>query len=260
MIEQVTVVIINYARPWNIPRVLDHWKDQSIPVKTLLVHAPLNPAYELQPPVKYSFDEVVEMRNVGGYTRYLVAPLIETPYVIFADDDFCPGYAVAEYYLEIAKVVLFNRFACLGEMGRHVPADLSYSSRDVLRSHLPKRVDFVCRLYFYNSHHLPFLDASRRSLQARLPQSVLSNGFPREDDIFAQVLIQMQTGYDSFIVPAASEENKAGICIELPDNGGNRYQPEHRPVRNETIHSLVQMGWIPQSRSKGCRSCGNKEK
>lgn len=84
---QVTAVLLNWKRPQNLPRLVSRLHEQSERPEVWVV----NNAPELQ---AFGADRVAHIPwNAGVSIRVLMAVYVETPWVLFVDDDLMPGDA-----------------------------------------------------------------------------------------------------------------------------------------------------------------------
>lgn len=168
--QDVLVVLMNYARPQNMPRVVSAWKNQSEKPGRLIVvdNSPSNPSeYTVGGKEGYpgwQFDGADDVwrftDDLGCFGR--LAPALVTPgygYTLFADDDLLPGPKALEGLLHWAGE-LRGDFATLGQLGRRIdfaaPAGKRYVTRNWPRDTSgPVQVDLTCRVHLCQSHLLP---------------------------------------------------------------------------------------------------------
>src|SRR5690242_8562883 len=83
--RSVDIVITNYKRPANIPIAIQAFRNNSIPVRVILVDAGLSDSAGAC--IYSGADEVIRLhRNYGCYNRYLAVPILKSRFVFFSDD------------------------------------------------------------------------------------------------------------------------------------------------------------------------------
>ena len=81
---EITIVLLNYKRPSNIPIILKAIRSQTIKSKVFLWN---NGSENVQSPL---IDYYVQSdKNVGCMARWRMAKKATTPFVMSLDDDFC---------------------------------------------------------------------------------------------------------------------------------------------------------------------------
>lgn len=88
---QITIVLLNYRRPQNIPTILNSINTQTVKAKIFLWD---NGVSNVNTPFQWRFDSVVDHyerseTNVGCMARWRMAKQATTRYVMSLDDDLC---------------------------------------------------------------------------------------------------------------------------------------------------------------------------
>lgn len=130
----VTVILLNYKRPDNIPVLVDALRSQTEPIDIWLVNN-AGP-YTWMP--TFAADRYTWMPwNGGCFSRLLMAAYVQTPWICFISDDLCP--ADDRFIADMLLVVRgqFNRGrAMVGTDGhglnRESPYYDKYDNRDGL--------------------------------------------------------------------------------------------------------------------------------
>lgn len=159
---RVEVVLTNWRRPANIPRVRDSIRAQTERVRLTLIDASER-GNECD---ASRFDRVFRMPNCGSWNRMVIAGGYDCEYTLFIDDDVLAGPTMVEEFLRFADAVE-NKFAVLGFKGRRwtVARDAQQGDRDgrdpreveiVDQPQEPTAVGWLARVYFLQTkdiHH-----------------------------------------------------------------------------------------------------------
>jgi hypothetical protein len=221
------VVIVNYKRPRNTPRICEAFRQQSSPCRITVIDAAPEPEFEarLDPS---TVDRHIRLReNHGGYNRFLFLAFHECEFTCFHDDDLLPGSRLIEHYVRNAEQV--GQFGVIGQIGRRLVDD-HYNSIDTQLGAKPQPVDMVCRSYFVRTANL------RHLLQLRF---LLSEQAKEIDDdmllCFSMQLIGNLTNYTT-AAPTCREESAEMVALEAPFAFCSR--PNHLEKRSEMLRSI----------------------
>ncbi len=215
-IPRVQVVIVNWRRPSNLPRIIKAFRNQTVPC-WLTVCDVGGKQHRLPEDVLVSLDSwFVWDINHGGFNRLIPAFAYPCEYCWFHDDDMVPGPHLLEFLLSWSHLP----FAVMGQTGRRV---VGQEYRVVEPSKHPEEVDFVCRGYFVRTSRLPHI--------LRYTHDVgLARDFILEEDILMAAAIQANTGEKAWITPRSppgAEMNARELpaphaCQDMPDHYGRR--------------------------------------
>jgi hypothetical protein len=246
--KPVLVVLINYLRTANLPRIVQAVLGQSAPCKLVIVdnHPPERPDCELPSGLAAVADDVWRFgRNEGPRCRF--APALfrrDCRYVCFLDDDLVPGPQAVEHLLKTAQS-LNDQFATIGEMGRRFDrhADrYGYRPEDVPRGNVPTPVDLTCRAHFVRIDLVHHLLALRWDMLTRYADTGFGDLIDTHDDILLCLGIQRATGYPCYTTPLGTDDTRL-VAEELPDPHAVHRMPHHRIVRSRLIRRCWQVGW-----------------
>ncbi|MBX9688089.1 MAG: hypothetical protein K2X27_15385 [Candidatus Obscuribacterales bacterium] len=213
---QITIVLLNYKRPQNIPIILESIKNQSVPARVFLfnngginVNAEDIDCYEESPV------------NLGCMARWKMAQKASTPYLMSLDDDICfkrndalekiiqslekqdnPNRAIGFFGLRFKKLPIYT-------MGKNMEVGINQGNEDL-------HVDIVKGRVM----------AFRKDLLDGL-------NFPeeREDDIYLSALFAKKKRRFHRLPLALADS-----FTELEDFGvGNWQEPIHYSSRNRAV-------------------------
>jgi hypothetical protein len=246
------VVLLNYARPQNMPALIKAWKEQSNPPRRVVVvdNSPKNTTswrtpFDIQP------DDVWKVgQNHGCPIRWAPALFyLDVRYVLFPDDDFIPGNKALEHLLDTAAL-LKGEFAVLGESGRtmslEAPPGRRYKYGDSTRSMVaPVPCHTTVRCYLTRCQDLVDALVFRTRLLNLVckPDDLFLLGI--HDDLIANVGIQHLTRWHSYMVPISDDPEKKVIKVEIPtgQESLHRRNPNHLRDRNRMVDLCLEAGW-----------------
>lgn len=153
-------------------------------------------------------------------------------FTYFADDDMLPGSRCIEHFLDSRP----SEFGVLGQIGRRLNADGSYSRRGVMRTDQLEQVDFLIRGYFVPTVRLDCVNRLRWQLNLQRAPSV-------EDDMLLSVAMDMIHGLSSFVSPADADLESQQNRIELKARHALAKRPDHFDRRVAFLELAKDAGW-----------------
>jgi GT2 family glycosyltransferase len=242
----ITILLLNYRRPQNIPLILNSIESQTLKARVFLwnsgdsdVNSPRIDLYRQSG------------ANVGCMARWTLAQEATTPYVMTLDDDVCLNGSDA-----LEKVVRsLDRYAdagrILGFVGASFSVDLKYNIReevmcryrdttgrlvehmqsDHLFNSAGERV-FIKRAFVDRDEPVDMVKGRMMALETSLVAD-LALPDEREDDIFINATLA-RGGRGFHRIPKLLDD----AVRELPEHGaGNWMQPGHFESRQRAIRS-----------------------
>ncbi len=242
--SEITIVLLNYKRPQNIPIILDTIRSQTRKATVFLwnngtvdVNSPLIDYYEKSD------------QNVGCMARWKLAQKAVTPYVMSLDDDIClnGNDALEKIVQSLDEQGNLNRI--IGFVGACFSTDLKYNVRKEymcryrnIKGQLIQRMDDVHRINHNNEvvfvkrafiEQDEAVDAVKGRVMAFRKQLIVDIDLPeeREDDIFLNATFANGTR-NFHRIPKLLDD---AFC-ELPEFGeGNWLEQGHVLSRNRAL-------------------------
>lgn len=221
------VVIVNYKRPDNTPKICEAFRQQSSPCRITVIDAAPHSEFEARLDSSVVDRYIRFHENHGGYNRFLLLAFHECEFTCFHDDDLLPGNRLIEHYLRNVKEV--GQFGVMGQIGRRLTGD-DYNPNDTPLEATPSPVDMVVRSYFVRTVNL------RHLLQLRfmLPEQAKAI----DDDMllcFSMQLIGNLTNYTTS-APTCPEELAEKVALDAPFAYSVR--PNHLGKRSEMLRMI----------------------
>lgn len=217
---RVEVVVANWKRPANIPRVLEALRAQTVPVTCTLTDA----SPEAHPAVIHdAWDRVFTMPNMGAWNRIAICGAYGHEYTLFVDDDVIPAPNMVERFLSCADA-LGDRFACLGFRGRR------YKWGTIEIHDFPQMnecMEWIAQIYFLKTRDIYWTlhELHRCGLKVKLP----SNHF----DAIMCYGITRHTGQPCYVIPQPD-----GMSYDLPENDAVSKNEGYEASLIQTIERL----------------------
>lgn len=229
----VEAVVINWKRPRNVAKIVDALRRQSVRPTVTIVDCHQDWRYRLPRLTLAKADRVYRQhRNLGSFNRYVPIGAYDHEFTYFADDDMLPGTRCIEHFLDAKP----PEFGVLGQIGRRLNADGSYSRRGVVRTGQLEPADFLIRGYFVPTVRLDCVNRLRWQLGLQQEPSV-------EDDMLLSVAMQLIHGLGSFVTSAdvnlESKQNK----VELKARHALAKRPDHFDRRVAFLQQAKAAGW-----------------
>lgn len=232
----VEVVVINWKRPRNVARIVHALRNQSVRPTITIVDCHPNWRYHLSKSTLAKADRVYRQhRNLGSFNRYVPLGAYDHEFTYFADDDMLPGSRCIEHFLDTKP----HQFGVLGQIGRRLNADGSYSRRGVTRTGSLEQVDFLIRGYFVPTSRLDCVNRLRWQLNLQKEPSV-------EDDMLLSVSMDLIYGLDSLLSPASDDSESKQNKLELKARHALAKRPDHFDRRVAFIEQAKNAGWQPK--------------
>ena len=217
----VEVVIVNYRRPRNIPKIIEGFRAQTEPCRITICDVGRG-ADRVPCEVRSTADAVIDFSdNAGGFNRYVAVNAFRLPFTWFHDDDMVPGKRMVEGFLRYSSTV----YGILGHIGRIVRRS---DFLEVIADQCPVVVDFLVRGYWVRSQDLPMIQRFLwKAWEAGHDPGV------REDDILLAKSIEAFSGRRAIVVPPLPEGRMNDR--ELPEPHAQSHERSHIPRRLEFV-------------------------
>lgn len=200
---QVTAILLNWQRPANVHCIVTALRKQAEPVEMWVINN-ANMAF---------FDADRHMFipwNAGVSIRVLMAVYVETPWIMFLDDDLMPGDT--EFVKDALAVAEEHPRFITGAYGRHIAQMPPYYFGDA-----DGRVEVV------KGRFMLF----RRELLERVRMPCVPPGLDVRFCEDIHLSLEAGDGSPMHWVDAGLRER----LVELPDSGGLSHRPEHMAER-----------------------------
>lgn len=229
----VEAVVINWKRPRNVAKIVDALRRQSVRPTITIVDCHPDWRYRLPRFTLAKADRVYRQhRNLGSFNRYVPVGAYDHEFTYFADDDMLPGSRCIEHFLDTKPA----EFGVLGQIGRRLNADGSYSRRGVVRTEQLEPVDFLIRGYFVPTQRLDCVNRLRWQLGLQQEPSV-------EDDMLLSVAMELIYGLKSFVTPAHNDPESKQNKVELRARHALAKRPDHFDRRVAFLRQAKAAGW-----------------
>lgn len=236
MDSKVVLAVVNsWARPKNIPLIIDALRAQTVEVHIALVD---NGSGERS--AEFCKDQVntyykVEKNNVGPCSRF-IPPLMMPwfPMTFWAVDDHTPQPRHLEQLLEVADE-LDDGWSTLGMQGRKSLGN-TLSKRRIFAPEVPVPCDVVVTSELCRTNDVPLALQFRSDLLRENPSVSLF-----EDDMILCMGIQRARKVPSFVAP--SPEGTRWDGKRLPAPHALCARPNHRELRDEFVRTALKVGW-----------------
>lgn len=254
--DKVLIVLTNYSRPENMPKIIKAWRDQSISGNKIIVAD--NRDIQLVDRIKYTnylccpneVDDVWHWTENSGCPCHFYPALSQTryKYTIFADDDLIPGKNAVQNLLNHAHI-LNDEFTTIGQVGRTFLLDKlegsRYSGRNqAARNEMyPVRTDITCRAHLVHTFNLPYVLSFRNEL-CKYPDPDAERLAHIHDDFLMCISIQQKTGHPSYLITNSKNRDDLLVKEDLDnDNKGAWKRPNHFTERNKMVDLSLALGW-----------------
>jgi hypothetical protein len=274
----VLLVLMHYARPDNMQKVLAAWRGQTRPPDKVVVvdnspapQPPCNPTGVELYPAPYLFlpgrgdgpyhteayghypgaDDVWRFRENHGCPARWAPALMYYGYrwVLFADDDFLPGRKALAHLMGCAEALEY-RFSVLGWAGRRFRLDAGpgkrYAYGDVPRAQITHCHNLV-RCQFFQADRM--VDAVRWRNKL-LAYCALEEGWKdarglcgTHDDLMLNLGIQHAYKWPSYVVNETADPEEKVIAVNLPDRQAVYRRSCHLTERNRMLDLCIAAGW-----------------
>ncbi len=257
---KITVVLLNYRRPKNIPTILDTIKNQTIEARIFLWN---NGAEDVNSPLIDLYER--SEKNVGCMARWHQARKATTPYVMSLDDDICLGRndALEKVVGALERQDNANRIvgfigATFGFLPRYdMRREFTCRYGDTSRRtqvhpdtcHLNRSGGVTCveRQLVTEDAQVDMVKGRAMAFNRKLLDNV-SLPAEREDDVFLSALFANRSR-KFHRIPTLLHD----VFYELPDFGsGNWLEPAHQASRNRAVRAYFSPGpvadnWVTRS-------------
>jgi hypothetical protein len=265
MADRVLVILTNYSRPQNMPRVIQAWRDQTVKCKIVVAdNSPPEMYQETYPKYLLSGDGYDAPDDVWRWTENSGCPCWLGPaamlshkyeYIIRADDDFLPGKRAVEHLLRTASICNYD-FSTIGQIGRifdergynrgNVPQrslDEYEMRRYELRRHQMIQVDLTCRVSMMKAENvLHVLDFRQRLVNTGEPDAARLVDI--HDDFLACMGIQLAMDDPSYIISTTDDPETQLAKTEIPNGAESVYKrPGHYEERSRMVELSRMVGW-----------------
>lgn len=229
----VETVVINWKRPRNVTQIVSALRRQSEPTTITLIDCHPDWRYRLPRATLRQADRVYRLhRNLGSFNRYVPVGAYDHEFTFFMDDDMLPGSRCIEHYLDSRPA----SFGVLGQIGRRLNSDGTYSRRGVERTISLEPVDFLIRGYFVRTRMLDAVHQLRWNLGLEKAAAV-------EDDMLLAFAMQMEYGLDSYLTPHSDDPQTKQNFKELPSRHALARRPDHFNRRIALLEQAKLAGW-----------------
>jgi len=224
---QITIVLLNYKRPQNIPIILKAIREQTIKAQVFLWN---NGGQNVNSPLIDRYEE--STKNVGCMARWKLAKEALTPYVMSLDDDICFSRKDALENIITSLETQDNPNRIIGVSGACFGLIPIYELRQ----------EFMCRLISANEktdqpmlEHDALVDIVKGRVMAFRKKLLDGISLPeeREDDIYLSAVFS--GGQRRFHKIPALLNN---AFHELPEHGtGNYHSKDHYQSRDRALRN-----------------------
>lgn len=272
----ILVILTNYSRPQNMPRVIQAWREQTVKCKIVVADnssATSDTPYTVNGDsdgirfvMPYPRRELygTDVDDVWRWTENSGCPCWLGPaamlshkydYIIRADDDFLPGKRAVEHLLRTASICNYD-FSTIGQIGRifdergynrgNVPQrrlDEYEMRRYELRRHQMIQVDLTCRVSMMKAENVLYvLDFRQRLVNTGEPDAARLVDI--HDDFLACMGIQLVMEYPSYIISTTDDPETQLVKTEIPNGEESVYKrPGHYAERNRMVELSRMVGW-----------------
>jgi len=238
-LSQITAVLLNYRRPRGIKRAVRNLRALGVPTVWAWSQSGA-------PALPDGVDRVfTDSANAATWARYCIAPLVETPWVLFLDDDI----ELRERGLTaLRQAAVRHPGAILGLHGMRLEAPFdNYGKRTILDSS-KVRTDTQADMVWPKGQLLPRDVArdlfARRDLWDLMRGAV---GSTSGDDLTAAVAAGI-AGVETFVVPTDGR-----AWVEHPEHSSAALsaQPGRMRKKRRTVRKFRARGWVPVAAREG---------
>lgn len=272
MPSEVLVLLTNYSRPQNMPSVIRAWREQTVPVKIVVVDnrpdlGNVENPYETYP--NHGWNENLDDKDfltfdTWRWTENLGCPCWIPPaiglshrhkYIIRADDDFLPGSQAVEWLLWNAATV-GDEFSTIGQIGRLFSVRTTYDQENQKESqevrynryNVPRtkelvKVDLTCRVSMMRGDLVSLVPVYRDGLIGLEP-GWAKNLIDVHDDFLLCMGLQTYTGHPSYVIPLGPDPETELVKTEIKNGPESVYKrPGHYNERESFVALAVRAGW-----------------
>jgi hypothetical protein len=245
----VLLILNNYRRPQNFPRIIEAWKQQTVPPRIVVVDNSPADSGPYPSPLFAGADDVWRFADNAGCSSHFAPAFIVNEsfeFVLFADDDLLPGKGAIEYAVNCADKVGCC-FSTIGQCARKFELENAPGGKYNPRlGPLPSdkymvRCDTTCRVHLVRYdllHHILAFKHKLLSMFNKRARAVVG----LHDDLLMSLGIQLGTGYSSYILPVTEPENRL-IKTDLDDDVALWRRPNHRAERCDFVDMAIAAGW-----------------
>lgn len=257
--SEVLIILTNFSRPQNMPRVIQAWREQT--VKCKIVVADNSPGVGVDHgSSSYYSQELEGADDVWRWTENSGCPCWIAPavmlyghrYVLRADDDLLPGKRAVEHLLNTAKM-LNDEFTTIGQVGRkfsrwmtEVDMGYGYDRKNVPMGGLPVKVDLTCRASFFKAESAMWIPVFRQTLltHRNTDPELAKKLVGIHDDFLLCMGVQTWTGQPSYVIPQLLDQETLLVKENLKNGPESVWQrPNHYEERDQMLQLCHQVGW-----------------
>ncbi|WP_323219537.1 tetratricopeptide repeat protein [Limnoraphis robusta] len=242
LLEKITILLLNYRRPQNIPKIVESLRNQTVPVQIFL--------WDNSSDTNIFFSDIdlvfKASQNQGCSPRWFMALYAKTKYIMTHDDDFLITRSnVLENIVECLENQQNSR-TIVGLEGIVVNPKKTYSEHIGYKSrykfHGNKYGSVIPAIVYKSGKNLNLITSERvhlvkgRLMATRTENIVFHIDLPtlmreREDDIAVSAMIGQRKRIH--LIPSFLKD-----CIEeleMSNSIGNKDQPNHFQSRNHAL-------------------------
>jgi len=219
---KVCSILLSWKRPDNIPIIVDGLKKQKIVDDVIILHNhPSDIKIE-------GCKNIVSDINLGCIARHKIAEILDYDHFIFSDDDLCLKEDISEILEEHMRK--YGSRSVLGAYGRKLNME-------------NKEKRYSTGYETGNQFEYADIVKGRFHIMSRNAISILAQSkfntehLRSEDDIRANVSVQMHTKVPSVIMPIR------GYFRDLPDQHALWKNPAHMNNRDMAIEEAIRLQW-----------------
>ncbi|MEM9305278.1 MAG: glycosyltransferase family A protein [Pseudomonadota bacterium] len=223
-VQRTIAIVLSWKRTENLPYVIRGLRRQSYVDDIMIFH---------NHPSDRRMDGCINVfsdHNFGCAVRHQLALLLDYDYFVFIDDDLMLSRDLAPWL--VPQRDKHGERRILGLVGHTLNLanqTAPYSSGSSSVSKTPRAVDLVKGRF----HML-----SRGAIQAICDAGLHTRALLAEDDIRANVAVQMAFGEPGLLVPAV------GVRY-LPEPHGRWHRSNHLDDRDQAVQEAMELGWRP---------------
>lgn len=214
--ESVEVVISNFCRYDNVVKIVEAFKNQSVPCIITICDCASDESQRVRDDLA---NNIFRFKNYGPFNRYIPSFSYSCVWTYFHDDDMLPGNKTIEHFLMAANEK--SDGALFGQVGRNIIK--RYNTIDVQRQKECIECSMLVRGYFVKTKFLPYV----KLFKDHIPFPV------REDDMLLSWAIKTYTDKKIYLTGDTGELNERMNIEELPDTNALSSDPNHISKREK---------------------------